>query len=245
VIPHRKFSFSKVWLMYAHFEIRQGNLPQARKILGTALGKAPKNKIYRQYIDLELQLGELDRVRKLYQKWLQYNPTNAQIWVKYALLEDSLEESSRARYVFSLAIQQPMLDMPEVCWKAYIDFEVKHQELDNAQRLYEALVDKTRHYKVYIAFAMFKSNVCEDADAAREVFRQGYQELSSQDDSAEEVSTLLQNWLKFEQEKGSAATVSSVEDKINPDRKKGSSKLLARAKAYVQKKRKADEMEGG
>ena len=37
------------------------------------------------------------------------------------------------RYVFSLAIQQPMLDMPEVCWKAYIDFEVKHQELDNAQ----------------------------------------------------------------------------------------------------------------
>ena len=52
MIPHRKFSFSKVWLMYAHFEIRQGNLPQARKILGTALGKAPKNKIYRQYIGI-------------------------------------------------------------------------------------------------------------------------------------------------------------------------------------------------
>lgn len=47
--------------------------------------------------DMELQLGELDRVRKLYQKWLQYNPTNTQVWVKYATLEDGLEERERAR----------------------------------------------------------------------------------------------------------------------------------------------------
>lgn len=50
VLPHRRFSFSKVWLLYAHFEVRQGDLPKARRILGTALGRAPKNKLYRQYI---------------------------------------------------------------------------------------------------------------------------------------------------------------------------------------------------
>lgn len=42
LIPHRIFTFAKVWLMYAHFEIRQKNLQLARKILGTAIGKCPK-----------------------------------------------------------------------------------------------------------------------------------------------------------------------------------------------------------
>eukprot|EP00667_Euglena_gracilis_P005297 EG_transcript_5334 len=242
VLPHRRFSFSKVWLLYAHFEVRQGDLPKARRILGTALGRAPKNKLYRQYIDMELQLGELDRVRKLYQKWLQYNPTNTQVWVKYATLEDGLEERERARYVFSLAVRQPALDMPEVCWKAFIDFEVSHQEHSRARKLYEELLGKTRHYKVYIAFAMFETNVCADLDRARDVFQQGYQELSTQQESTEELATLLQNWLQMEQERGTPETVSAVEDKINPNRRAGASKLLAKARAYVQRKRKADDI---
>lgn len=44
-IPQRKFSFSKIWLMAAQFEIRQLNIDRARKILGSAIGKAPKNKV--------------------------------------------------------------------------------------------------------------------------------------------------------------------------------------------------------
>jgi len=33
VIPHKKFTFAKVWIMFAHFEIRQKDVTQARKIL--------------------------------------------------------------------------------------------------------------------------------------------------------------------------------------------------------------------
>lgn len=42
LIPHRSFTFAKIWLLYAHFEVRQKNLQFARKILGTAIGKCPK-----------------------------------------------------------------------------------------------------------------------------------------------------------------------------------------------------------
>jgi hypothetical protein len=45
VIPHSKFSFSKIWIMAAQFEIRQKNLAAARKILGQAIGRAPKDKV--------------------------------------------------------------------------------------------------------------------------------------------------------------------------------------------------------
>lgn len=103
--------------MAAHFEIRQKRLDAARKILGTALGMCPKNKIYRSYIEMELQLGNLERCRTLYGKYLEWAPENCAAWCKFAELERSLAESERARAIYELAIAQPVLDMPELLWK--------------------------------------------------------------------------------------------------------------------------------
>lgn len=33
IIPHKQFTFAKMWLYYAMFEIRQKKLPAARKAL--------------------------------------------------------------------------------------------------------------------------------------------------------------------------------------------------------------------
>ena len=61
IIPHRQFTFAFIWLMFAQFELRQLNLPGARKILGVAIGKCPKKKLFREYIEIELKLREFDR----------------------------------------------------------------------------------------------------------------------------------------------------------------------------------------
>ena len=71
----------------------------------------------RSYIELELQLGEIERVRTLYQKYLQWAPANCGAWCKYAEVEQSLGELARVRAIYELAIEQPLLDMPEVLWK--------------------------------------------------------------------------------------------------------------------------------
>ena len=55
---------------------------------------------------------------------------------KFAELETILGDPERARAVFELAITQQALDMPEVLWKTYIDFEVELGEIDNARNLY-------------------------------------------------------------------------------------------------------------
>ena len=57
-------------------------------------------------------------------------------------------EHGRARAIFELAINQPRLDMPEVLWKAYIDFEVEEREFDNVRQLYRRLLQRTQHVKV-------------------------------------------------------------------------------------------------
>jgi crooked neck len=108
---------SQIWILAAQFEIRQQRLDSARKILGTALGMCPKNKIFRAYIDIELQLGNIERCRTLYAKYLEWSPENCTAWCKFAELERSLAESERARAIYELAIAQPVLDMPELLWK--------------------------------------------------------------------------------------------------------------------------------
>lgn len=49
---------------------------------GMALGICPKDKLFRGYIDLEIQLREFDRCRILYQKFLEFGPENCVTWMR-------------------------------------------------------------------------------------------------------------------------------------------------------------------
>jgi len=69
-----------------------------------------------------MNMGEFDRVRTLYQKYLQWAPANCGAWCKYAEVEHGLGELERARAIYELAIEQPVLDMPEVLWKVPSSF---------------------------------------------------------------------------------------------------------------------------
>ena len=69
-----------------------------------------------------MNMGEFDRVRTLYQKYLQWAPANCGAWCKYAEVEHGLGELERARAIYELAIEQPVLDMPEVLWKVLSSF---------------------------------------------------------------------------------------------------------------------------
>lgn len=51
----------QLWVLAAKLEVRCQRLDAARRILGTALGVAPKDKTFKAYIELELQLGNVDR----------------------------------------------------------------------------------------------------------------------------------------------------------------------------------------
>jgi tetratricopeptide (TPR) repeat protein len=120
LIPHKKFTFAKIWLLYAQFEVRRLDITTARKILGRAIGICPKDRLFKGYIELEMQLREFDRCRTLYTKFLEYNPANCTAWIKFAEVERLLGEYERCRAIFELAVNQPVLDMPEILWKAYI-----------------------------------------------------------------------------------------------------------------------------
>ncbi|KKO96524.1 pre-mRNA-splicing factor clf-1 [Trichoderma harzianum] len=229
LIPHTKFTFAKIWLLAAQFEVRQGDLGAARKLLGRAIGMCPKDKLFDGYVDLERKLFEFVRCRKLYEKHVQYNATNCQTWIKFAELERGLDDLDRARAIFELAVSQPQLDMPELLWKAYIDFEEEEGEYERTRDLYERLLEKTDHVKVWISYAHFEINIPEDDEAdeeqeeqpvsdeakarARKVFERAHKSMRDKDLKEERVS-LLNAWLSFERTHGSDADVDAVQKQM-------------------------------
>ncbi|KPM06266.1 crooked neck-like protein [Sarcoptes scabiei] len=217
LIPHKTFTFAKIWIMAAKFEIRQNDLAAARKILGTSIGLCPKDKLFRKYIELEIQLREFDRCRILYQKYLEFSPHNCVAWMKFAELENILGETDRARCLFEIAIDQPKLDMPEVIWKAYIDFEIEQEEFDSARKLYERLLTRTEHVKVWISYAKFEllANKNDQTNAvinARKIYDRANQSLKNME--KESRLMLLEAWLEFETQHGDEKSLVAVRKQL-------------------------------
>lgn len=156
VIPHSKFTFAKLWILAAQAHVRRKDLNSARRLLGQALGRCPKPKLFLSYIDLEMALGEVDRARTLYAKLVEWSPESCSAWSKFAALEARLGETARARAVLELAVAQPALDAPELLWKHFIDFEISKGKRRRARALYERLLERTGHVKVWLSFAAFE-----------------------------------------------------------------------------------------
>lgn len=227
IIPHKNFTFAKVWLLFAHFEVRQKNLQGTRRILGTAIGKCPKNKLYRGYIELELQLREFERCRILYEKFLEFGPENCTSWMKYAELETILGDTERAEAIYELAINQPKLDMPEVLWKAYIDFQIEQEEYDKTRKLYRRLLERTQHVKVWISFANFELSIQsengENAINARKVYSEGNKSLKNINEKEERLM-LLESWQEMERDQGDEESQAKVQ-KLMPQKVKKRRKI--------------------
>jgi crooked neck len=56
MVPHETFTFSKLWIFYAHFFLRTKQVDKLRKLLGRALGICPKPKLFEAYAMLEYKL---------------------------------------------------------------------------------------------------------------------------------------------------------------------------------------------
>ncbi|KAI1789311.1 hypothetical protein LXA43DRAFT_1021567 [Ganoderma leucocontextum] len=232
VVPHKQFTFAKLWIMFARFEVRQLQLPAARKILGTAIGMCPKEALFKGYIQLEFDLREFDRVRTLYEKYIEFDPTNSAAWIKYAELETQLADFSRVRAIFELGVSQTALSMPELLWKAYVDFETEEGEREKARDIYERLVQLSGHVKVWISYATFEAEpipisraLREEAEEdeedeipmvegdpvrARQVFERAYKDLKGKGLKHERV-VLLEIWKTFEEKYGSTEDVVKVQ----------------------------------
>ena len=167
IIPHKRFTFAKAWIMYSEFEIRRGDLTAARKILGVSLGLCPKPKLFKYYIDLETKLREFDRLRKIYERYIEFSPDKLQIWLDFARLEEDLGDEDRVRAIYRLALRADITKLSRgdqvSLMDSYIDFETNVQGYNNARLLYREYL-KLCDYSVrsWILHAMYEYSTPTD-----------------------------------------------------------------------------------
>ncbi|KAF6072377.1 hypothetical protein FOB64_000420 [Candida albicans] len=231
VIPHKSFTFAKVWIGYSEFELRnsEDGLAKARKILGRAIGQTsinkPKIKIFKYYIDLEKKLGDWNRVRLLFQKWLEVS-----------LLTTSSSE---------LVIEK------------YVEFESSIEEYDRYPKIYRALLDKDPNTHNWISFALFESSIPSaeqleeylqgdneefeatvdesQIESTRNIFEEAMTYFKDKDDKESRL-VIIEAWRDFEEVNGSDE---KYIDYIFPDDESKKlpgkmSKFLANAKKWAQ-----------
>jgi crooked neck len=128
---------------------------------------------------------------------------------QFAELELLLGDVERARAIFELAVHQEVLDIPEVLWKAYIDFEIGQHEHNRVRRLYRKLLEKTSHVKVWVSFARFEAEA-SGAEAARKVFKEANTYLREESAEKEDRLMLLERWKEFEIELGEDGEVDKI-----------------------------------
>ncbi|OEH75929.1 crooked neck family 1 protein isoform 2 [Cyclospora cayetanensis] len=219
-VPHKLFSFAKLWTLFVAFEIRQLNLERARKIFGMAIAKCGKEKIFQAYSQLELRLGNIDRCRQIHAKFIETYPLNPRAWINMIELEILAEETERARALCELAVSMEQMEMPELVnadtqlcsrriWKTYIDMEVNWGAFDRARALYERLLDKTQHVNAFKGYATFEWKKAEQKDRSRQVLNRGL-DVCKTNGWDEERAALLEHWLALEREGGDAQAIQRV-----------------------------------
>ena len=214
LVPHNIFSFSKIWVYYSHFLIRQMDLVKARKILGQAIAKCPKKTIFESYVEIENSLTEFDRCRKIYEKWIQIKPSDSEAWISFANFETSLEEFERVRFIFSMAIKRD-LDYPENIWKAYIDFEINLEDFEKARILFKQLLEKTSHVKVWIGYAKFELENAQSYQNSKSAYEEAYNFFKNeQPEQKEERLMILEAWIEMEKENGTQEDYEKVKKKM-------------------------------
>lgn len=246
IMPHKKggFTFGKVWIAYAEFEIRNNVIETsdlaintARKIFGRSIGVCatigkPKQKIIKYYIELEKKLGEWDRCRKLYEKWLELS-TGSEVLLEYIEYERSLGEDYRCVALFEIGIL--LILVRGRLWQEYINFYNESLDYENSRKLYRRIIEEqgSESASGWISLAMFESKiptadqlrVYEESgeeelefsitdvqrDNSRAVFKEALQALAS---TPEQRIVVLEAWKNYEENQGTASSVEDVKRKL-------------------------------
>eukprot|EP00913_Durusdinium_trenchii_P016180 g15205.t1 len=88
--------------------------------------------------------------------------------------------------------------------------KVSQEQLDNARKVWQQLLSKSHHVRVYIAYSDFEAVTCQSVEKAREALEEGQKHFKVEDRN-EERAMLLEHLLKLERELGDEKSIEAAE----------------------------------
>ena len=181
--------------------------------------------MFESYISFELSLGNIERCRLIYEKYVHFRPQHAPVWVKFSEFEVSLGETERAYAILELGTKQE-LEMPEMVWKGWINISTELGDYEKVREVYQNLLDLTTHTKVWLSFAKFEEDI-ENIKGASQIFVQAYSYFKENNNNAERL-VVLEKWIELAEK--------HIPDKVDELKKKLPTKVV--------KRRRIEQLEG-
>jgi crooked neck len=133
----------------------------------------------------------------LYEKFIERFADNPVPWIKFGEFEKDLEEYERFENIFELAIENNQMNMPETVWRAYIDNEISLKNFEKVRELYERLLERSKHIKIWVAFAAFEASINE-LNNYRKIMERGEKYYLENPELKEERAMLVETWKDME-----------------------------------------------
>jgi crooked neck len=148
LVPHKQFTFAKLWLQSAQFEVRRLDLPAARKLLGAAIGMCPKEKLFKGYIQFEFDVSDSPTRKFITSHIFQYSSANSNASARCT--------KSTSRYVPPLSFPAPLFELltlrapihkydpsNSAAWIQYAELEAQLADYARARAIYELGVNQS------------------------------------------------------------------------------------------------------
>ena len=204
-ISNRTFTISKLWNQAALFYIRNKQVDKARETFQRALKNLETGRIYKYYIQMEIDLQNIDNARYLYETYIIAFPTKADAYIDYATFELELENTERARAIFEVGLTQKVDKLQ--LWNVFIEFELALGEYDKVIVLYERLLVLEHKPDIWSSYAQFMATI--NVDKGREIFNRAYLEYKERE-LIEERIILLEHWKSYEVSHGDTEHLQKV-----------------------------------
>ena len=102
-------------------------------------------------------------MRKIYEKFIEFQPSDLQIWSQYGELEENLGDWDRVRGIYTIALDENSDFLTKeakiVLLQKYITFETESQEFEKARKLYRRYLELNQYSpQSWIEFAMYQTS---------------------------------------------------------------------------------------
>lgn len=85
------------------------------------------------------------------------------------------------------------MNMPETVWRAYIDNQIQHQNYEKVRELYERLLERSKHVKIWVSYGQFELSI-KNIAGFRQIMQRAEKSYMGNNEFKEERAILLENW---------------------------------------------------
>nr|GEU92598.1 crooked neck-like protein 1 [Tanacetum cinerariifolium] len=191
------------------------------------------------YIKLEESVGNKQMIREIYERAIANVPPAEEkrywqryiyLWINYSLYEEiCAQDISRTRDVYNKCLKllphksspfrkrgylRLTLKLDSQVFLEYIDFEIAEGKFERTRRLYKRLLDRFKHFMLWISYTLFEASAFEEVQLQGDVLQEQRQlcvrrvrrvfenaidyHKTSPPELKEEMAMLLEEWLKME-----------------------------------------------